>query len=472
MNGEWVDRARYEAYLEFAIAGGKLTFAEKVYFLIMGVGAEAPASSDFPGRTLLDMSRIGALAASSSILSKYPIIEYFAIGKVPQFNENREIITDENGEPELEKINKGTFKNFIHQIIEKDYGRSVYSMGMDDLLPTEGVSKLTERSIMRDFNVRKRLSKASGEVSNWDHDDMHEFGAQLDEDKVKQLVYSAGGAQKATPEGIKNCIVGQNNYMSIDLDDYMKAMKKGNVNKANGHLKDFMKRMYAFQRLHALLDRRFDRASPDYTRFSRDQYNDLALVDGSRRVITHMNEINTFMRKFIGELLEIDPKSFRTLAKDFDFMTNYQPTDSLRGRQQEVLVKFSENFNKAIGAAIAKVGEEGIYRIIQRVQGDGDPEARTIKGILKRTNKRAEEKEQEQLNKFDYEGLDAAQDAVVRIERLELALKAAGGTINQEQKKRRQQQKMDELISRIKRGEAIYISDQEMALLNTRFHEL
>ncbi|MCA9373758.1 hypothetical protein KC725_01220 [Candidatus Peregrinibacteria bacterium] len=470
INGEWVDRARYEAYLEFAIAGGKLSFADKVYFLIMGVGAQAPADSDFPGRTLLDMSRIGALAASSSILSKYPIIEFFAAGKAPVFNAGGEMVRDKNGDPVLEKINKDTFKHLVHQLVEKETGKSIYSMAANELNPTEGISNLTERTIMRDRAVRKRLSKASGDVSNWDHDDMHEFGAQLDEDKVKQLVYSAGGAQRATPEGIKNTIVGMNNYMSIDLEDYLKSMEKGDVNKANGHLKDFMKRMYAFQRLHALLDRRFDRPQADLTRFSRDQYNDFALVDDSRRVITHMNEMNDFMRMFIEKLMEIDAKSFRGLAKDWDFMNSYQPTANLQQRQQEVLAKFSENFNKALGAVMEKVGPEGVYQIIESIQGRGDN--KTIKGILKRSNKQASEKEQKELVKFDYEGLTAAQETVAKIERLELALKAAGGKIDQAAKQRHKKEQMDELITRIKQGEAMYISDQQIAMLEGRLREL
>lgn len=470
LNGEWVDRARFEAYLEFAIGGGKLSFADKVYFLIMGVGAEAPADSEFPGRTLLDMSRIGALAASSSILAKYPIMEYFAAGKAPTFDASGNIITDENGDPVLEKISKSSFKNFVHHYVEKETGKSIYSMEAYELNPTQGISNLTERTIMRDPAVRKRLSKASGDVSNWDHDDMQEFGAQLDEDKVKQLVYSAGGAQRATPEGIKNAIVGMNNYMSIDLDDYMKAMKKGDINKANGHLKDFMKRMYAFQRLHALLDRRFDRAQADLTRFSRDQYNDFAVVDDSRRVITHMNEMNDFMRMFIEELMEIDPKSFRSLAKDWTFMNSYQSTGNLQARQQEVLTKFSENFNKALGAVMEKEGPEGVYRIIERIQGGGNN--RTIKGILKRSNKQSSEKEQQEVNKFDYEGLTAAQDTVAKIERLELALKASGGKIDQAAKQQRKREQMDELIARIKSGEAIYISDQQISMLEGRLREL
>ena len=464
LQGHWVDRARYEAYLEFAIGGGKLSFADKIYFLIMGVGAEGPPSGDFPGRTLLDVSRIGALAASSGILGKYPIIEFFAAGQAPKSDKDGNVEIGPDGKPVLEKITRNTFKYYIKQYIEKETKKDIYSMRKEDLNPTEGISTLTERVIFSDPAVEERVLKASGDVANWDHDDFHEFAPQLAENQIKQLTFSAGGAQKATPAAIKNAIVGFNHFIGIDLDEYTTAMKNGDVDKANMHLYKAMRRMYSFQRLHGILDRRYELGQADQTRL-KEELKAFAGVDKSRLVTTHIQEMNDFMRKLIGEMLAIDRQSFQGIAKDWDLMTTYQRNSNMRGRQSDVATKFSENFNKAMAALMKEVGPQGVYEIIQRVQGSG--KNKTIRGIMARSNDKDEAmKVEQQRYKFEeYEGVAAAQETVEKIEQLRFRLKAAGGEISQQQREQAKRGKLNNLINRVKSGDAVFISDMDMAML-------
>lgn len=461
LQGKWVDRARFEAYLEFAIIGGKLSFPDKVFFLIMGVGAAGPENGEFPGRTLLDVSRIGSLAASSGMLGKYPIIEYFAGGQVPKCDDQGNIILGPDGEPILEKINKNTFKHFIKTYIEKGLNRSIYNLEQHELSPTEGISTLVEREIFSDPAVEKRVLKASGEVANWDHDDMHEFAPQLPEDQIKQLTMSAGGKQAASPEGIKNAIVGFNNFMKIDLEDYEEAMNNGDLEKAQRHLATFLKRMYSFQRLHAILDYRYQRNQLELTRMRMSSLRDFAGVDRSRLVSTHIQEMNDFMRKMIDKMREIDPESFKGIAKDWDLISNYQATENMQKRQQEVSTRFSSSFNKAMAALMKKVGPRGMQAIIRSVQGTGPN--KTIKGIMERSNDRAEAtKVERERYSFEYEGVAAAQETVEEIEKLRFRLKAEGGKISPEQKRK---DHLENLIRRIKSGKATFISDIDLALL-------
>lgn len=472
LKGEFVDPAQYEAYLEFAIAAGKLSFADKVYFLIMGIGAEGPENGEFPGRTLLDTSAVGRLAATGGILGKYPIIEYFAAAKLPQYDENGKPIVDKNGNQVLGQINKNNFKQFIRDYIEKDAGKSIYSISKPaEFSPGQSLADFIEREVFYEPSTRERILKASSDCSNIDHDDMHMVAPQLQENQIKQLTRSAGGQQRASAAGIKNALVGLNHFVALDMDEFMKAVESGQENKANKHLHMGVEKLLSFVRLHAILDNRFDHGNPDLTRL-RTELQQFAGVDKSRLVMEHVNELNEFMRKLILEMMKEDPESFRDISRAWDIISRPQATGRDKALQQQMAEQFSIKLNKAISALTERVGQEGVYDIIKRVQTEA-PGGRLVKGIGQ-TPKTKEEMEQveEQLYSFDNtQEVADLKNTVEKIDKLRFR-REAFGSLTPQQKAAIKNQKVERIIERIKTEPSPLISDEDRKLLEDEISAL
>lgn len=472
LSGEFVDPAQYEAYLEFAIGAGKLGFSDKVYFLIMGIGAEGPAGGDFPGRTLLTTATVGRLAATGGILGKYPIIEYFAAAKLPQFDDNGNPILDSNGNQVVGQINQNNFKHFIREYIEKDAKKSIYSMTKtEDFEPGKELGDFIEREIFYEPSTRERILKASSDCSNIDHDDLHMVAPQLQENQIKQLTRSAGGQQRASAAGIKNALVGLNHFVAIDLDEYMKSIESGDQNRANKHLHMGMEKLLSFVRLHAILDSRYDHGNPDLTRL-KGELQQYAGVDRSRLVMDHIRELNEFMRGFIGEMMAEDPESFRDVSQAWDIISTPQGIGKGKTLQQDAVDNFSTKLNKAMSALNDKVGPQGVYEIIKRVQLQG-PGGKLVRGIGEAPKTKEEmEKVSEQLYSFDYgEEIVELKNAAEKIDRLRFRLQAYGA-LTPQQKEAMKNAKVERILERIKTEKSPLISDDDRKLLEAEISGL
>lgn len=466
LRGEFVDPAQYEAYLEFAIDAGKLSFSDKVYFLIMGIGAAGPPGGEFPGRTLLDTSAVGRLAATGGILGKYPIIEYFANARLPQYDSNGKPILDKNGNQVIGQINQNNFKRFIRDYIEKDAGKSIYDMDKpQEFSPGSSLADFIEREIFYEPSTRERILKASSNCSNIDHDDMHMVAPQLKENQIKQLARSAGGQQRASAAGIKNAIVGLNHFVGIDIDEYMKAAEKGNLNKANKHLFMGMEKLTAFIRLHAVLDNRYDHNNPDLTRL-KGELQEFAGVDKSRLVMDHIRELNEFTRRLIEEMMAVDPESFRDVSRAWDIISRPQSTGADKALQQQMSDQFSTKLNKAMAKLTEKVGTSGVYDIIKRVQTQAGG-GKLIRGIGDAPKTKEEMAQvEEQLYSFDNaDEVAELKNTVEKIDQLRFRKESIGRALTAEEKKAMKNAKVERVIERIKTEPFPLISDEDRRLL-------
>lgn len=316
MRGEYVNPAQYEEYLHYAIQAGKMHLEDKLYFLIMGIGTEAgqpPGSHGHGhGQTLLHIDRIGAL--ESDLLNNFPLLDFFTQSPMLQYDKHDNPLYEidpKTGQPMRdpntgEKIqSKGKarlfhFKKWIEDYCQKDLG--VHDLKdikrPTDLGAGENFKRFVAQQIAWDEKARERLEKASSNTSRWDHDDYHYLGPMLGEESIMQVLRLQGGATQNTSNlGIKNAYVGFNNFTKIKMEMLKKHLNDKDSFNTQKDIYDILNLMKSFIRFDSVLDNRFKHGE-NLTRFSDQEYNTMSVVDNSRKVRVHVEE----MREFIGGL--------------------------------------------------------------------------------------------------------------------------------------------------------------------------
>lgn len=325
LQGKYVNPAQFEEYIDFAIDAGKMNFEDKIFFIIMGIGATNPH-----GETLLSTDRAAAL--DGKYLVKVPILEYFTSPWHPMVDENGNKILqlDDQGnkipdpdKPGHYKFKQGppninAFKKIIREHILPDFGPGATISSIANLPPDKLIWKgdghfvdFVRDEMATDEWVRYRVEKASRDPSQWDHDDMDMFIQLLNESGVDQILRYSGGARlQVSFTGLNNSFAGLNDFIKRRIAGYKQAAEKGDNATAAKHYKEMMRMMKAFIRFHATVDRRYEHANQQgKVRYTEDMYNSSPLCAHGTPVINFIKELNKLvgnMAKDVGMEKEFD----------------------------------------------------------------------------------------------------------------------------------------------------------------------
>jgi hypothetical protein len=311
IHGEHVNPAQYESYLHYAIQAGKLSFEDKLFFLMMGVGTSAPGAHGHPGQTLLHIDRVSAL--EGELLNNFPILDFLVSPFIPVVDENGNTVM-ENGKPKLDKPNVNNFRKWIKDYMEKDFGGPASSvMDPNKLGPGDNMKKFVYKVAVWDDWMRTRLHKSARNASNWDHDDMDVHAAFLTDEMVDQIVLKQGGAtQQVSTPGLKNAIVGFNNFIKVKLDMLDEHKGAKNSVETQKDMRNIVDLIKSFTKLDAVLDDRYYHGG-NYARFSQSDVHSFALADSARTVKTHIEETRNFIQR-VSEILDAKTEGRYQLA--------------------------------------------------------------------------------------------------------------------------------------------------------------
>lgn len=342
---EYVNPAEYESYLHAAIEMGKLTFEQKIMYLIMGFAADGKGAHGHAGLTMFHPDRMGAL---DTMANTFPFTNFFTAGNFKQYDAHGHVIIDEKtGKPKLGKIGTQNFKELMEEYILPDLNVSSLAdiSDPDKLLPGSGVRKLINEVMSDSPNVKVRIEKAAGDATRWDHDDMDRHVSVLSESLVEQLLGKQGGTrQQVTTPGLKNAYAGYNDYMRIRLDLIEKNIKEGDTTKVQEQNRRFVDLMKAFIKFDAILDNRAYHKGGNYTRFSQSDYASYPGV--TDKFTVEKGAIQS--RKYIGELayqLDQQTNSRYNLAKTWNLIVSKGVNEDA---QEKALKTFGEYFDGAL----------------------------------------------------------------------------------------------------------------------------
>lgn len=360
---EYVNPAEYESYLHAAIENGKLSFEQKIIFLIMGFAADGKGAHGHPGMTMFHQDRMGAI---DTMANTFPFTNFFTAGNFIQYDAHGHIEyeKDENGNYKLDDKNKkipkrgkiGTqnFKDLMNEYILPDLGvDNLENLSNPDILRKNSFTK-TKRlinEIMSDSeNVKVRIEKAASNATRWDHDDMDRHVSVLTESLVEQLLGKQGGTlQQVSTPGLKNAYAGYNDYMHIRLNMIEKNSKDGNDQETQKQNRRFTDLMKAFIKFDAILDERA-RHKERFTRFAQADYYSKPGVNGDMMVINRANE----SRKYIEELAaQLDAKT----NNRFDLSKKWYIISNKGVVTDEIQDKTVNEFGQYLDGALAEIGD-------------------------------------------------------------------------------------------------------------------
>lgn len=325
LQGKYVNPAQFEEYIDFAIDAGKMGFEDKIFFIIMGMGATNPA-----GESLLAPDRAAAL--DGKYLVKVPILEYFTSPWHTMVDEKGDPIPDPKNPGEFKKgpPNLNAFKKIIREHILPDFGAGTTMADIGNLPPekltwaTSGhFVDFVRDEMATDEWVRYRVEKASRDPSQWDHDDMDMFAQLLNESSIDQILRYSGGARlQVSFTGLNNSFAGLNDFIKRRIAGYKQAAEAGDTAAAEKHYAEMMRMMKAFMRFHATVDRRYEHENQQgKVRYTEDMYNSSPLCAHGTPVKTFIDELNVLignMAKDVGmekefqqvmEKIEIKPEN-------------------------------------------------------------------------------------------------------------------------------------------------------------------
>lgn len=401
INGEYVNPCQYEEYLDYSMKAGKMAFEDKMFFLIMGVGATNPN-----GETLLHLDRIAAL--EGSYLNTIPLIDFFVSPWHQRLDANGNRIWDpEKGEYKTGRPDLNTFKGWIKKYIQPDIpGKKLESGSLKS--PTDVYWKQDSwpkgtRSIFSDFVRDKiawdkyasfRAEKAARDPSNWDHDDMDMFVQLLDEGTIDQITRIAGGArQQVSTTGIKNAFAGMNEFIRREIENLDKTLKwKKNIEKMspgsqrdldlkeaqeeiNEHYKRIVKMLKAFVMFDATIDTRYNHSNENKVRFSESTYNSPPLCSDALSVRGFINEVRGVLKGLSDEFGMGD-----------QFVKVHENIPSTRKNEwdaQNTAIKdFNQNLSVKMNEYLENNGIENLSSMLSRMN--------TLTGLIDKKTERKE----------------------------------------------------------------------------------
>lgn len=413
----YVDPAVYEAYLHYAIMAGKLSFSDKMYFTFMALGTVGHPNSGYPGQSLLNFGRISNL--EGELLNNFPILDYFTTSRLPMVDKNgKPIIDPETGLQKRDQMDE----NFVRNIVRKYIGSE------DQLKATEAVNfspgkdfmTYVEREVILDKTVISRLEKAAGDSKRWDHDDFHMFAPHLPDSVVDSLTLGIGPGAQSTPEGKRNALVGFNNYTKIFVEE-IEANLVDDPDKAQDSLFRMMKTFSSFVKFTAILEDRYYHGTHDRARLYGPALKSFAVVDSSRIVKEHVDELNMFIGTLTTGLKKaldakgVSPNPFETVDSNWHNIIRVQPKEGDRdfmNLQTGAIKNFYENFEKAMNMAKSELGLAGVAKILIQTQKGGPGGRNLCQGILAAPKTKEEMQKMEERNKEALYGTEGAGEQV------------------------------------------------------------
>ncbi len=384
LNGGYVDPAMYEEYLDYTMEYGKMQFEDKMFFLIMGIGATNPN-----GETLLSVDRAATL--SGTYFKNIPLIEFFVSPWLKAYSDDGKPIWDpKTGEQATDRPGVGAYKNWITTHILPDFGVNSISQ-IRNLKPNEITWKkegsfvnFVRDVIAFDPYAAVRMEKAAKDTSNWDHDDMDMFVQLLDDSTVDQITRHAGGArQQVSGIGLKNAVAGLNDFVRRKIINFNKKAKEGDTKGAQEELKWIVRLLKNFTLLDAMLDHRYKHAEPGRTRFIGSALDGAPLCD-KRPVKEHIAEV----RYLLGELAE--KLNFETnMGTVMTKLSAVAMEDKkIAATQQDAVNKFSAEIEEKIKGYVAKNNLAAAANLFMNIQENAG--ALALKGINKQPLSKAE----------------------------------------------------------------------------------
>ncbi|MCC7197328.1 hypothetical protein IT413_04010 [Candidatus Peregrinibacteria bacterium] len=347
---EYVNPAEYESYLHAAIENGKLTFEQKIMYLIMGFAADGKGAHGHAGLTMFHPDRMGAL---DTMANTFPFTNFFTAGDFIQYDVHGQVIMDEKtGQPKRGKIGTQNFKDLMNEYILPDLNVKNLSDLSDPtkLVPGNNIRRLINEVMSDSPNVKVRIEKAAGDATRWDHDDMDRHVSVLSESLVEQLLGKQGGTrQQVTTPGLKNAYAGYNDYMRIRLDLIEKNKKSGNKDEVQKQNRRFVDLMKAFIKFDAILDSRAYHKGGNYTRFSQSDYASYPGVTDKFTVEKGAVE----SRRYIGELayqLDQETNGRYNLSKTWNLIVS-------KGVNEDAQEKALKSFGEYFDGALAELGD-------------------------------------------------------------------------------------------------------------------
>lgn len=415
LNGEWMDPAIYEALLYTAIENGKLTFADKIYFLVMGFGMEGKKGSPNEGKPLLDWYSLSQL--EGNLLNKFPVLDYFTGDNLQKVNEKGEPLWDtEKKAPKKGQIGINELKQIIRTVIEPDAGQSIASLGKPaDFEPGANLQKFIETEMILNPAVVSRLKdKSAKDFENWDHDDFHMFGSQVKERQIENLAQKNGAKQNASMAAVKNTFAGLNHFAGKYLNQFIETAKSGDEEKAQQNIHRMSETIKALIRLDAVVGNRFHHDKHDHIKFSSGDYRSYAGVDArrSRTVRETIREVYRFVEGVLEEMNKYVPaRTVQDLSKTWYTMLHDFGSSHPELQREQITAhnSFGRKFESALAIMQEKVGNKGVAEIFDRIQNGTVPGNRLIKGIQEPAKNKLEMQESEESMKetFKFEKIKA-----------------------------------------------------------------
>lgn len=402
---EYVTPAEYESYLHASIENGKLSFEQKIMFLIMGFAADGKGAHGHAGMTMFHQDRMGTL---DTMANTFPFTNFFTAGDFDQYDVNGEKIYEKEADGSFKKgpdgkkvVKKGkigvyNFKEMMNKYILPDLGVTDPSditdpkVFLDQTRTFPNLKKFINEEMSDSNNVKVRIEKAAGDATRWDHDDMDRHVSVLSESLVTQLLGKQGGTrQQVTTPGLKNAYAGYNDYMRIRLNLIEKNAKEGKSEDLKKQNRRFVDLMKAFIKFDAILDNRAYTKTGNYTRFSQSDYASYPGVNGKMSVEKRANE----GREYIGELayqLDAETNGRYNLSKTWNQIIT-------KGVNETAQEKALENFGEYLDGALAEVGDgDKVAKIFLKVS-----EKKNISGMTTRSQVKTEvEEETGSINDF------------------------------------------------------------------------
>lgn len=482
MRGEYVNPAEYEGYLAYSIKNGKMSVQDKIYFLVMGLGARGQAPEipgwKFPidaksgrvaGDTLLATDRYSKL--ESEFLATFPLIDYF-LTDVPRLKEDGTYfyrINEKTGKKEPVKgpALKGNWIDMVNRISAPDFQQQALQTDADpnklfESKYNEVFNTWIDRDMVWDEHFRVRLAeKASSNVSRWDHDDFHFFGPIISEGNISQLArYQGGGEQKASIAGLKNTYAGFNNYIKNTFKYLDDAVKENNIESADANSRRMVNLLRSFTRFDSIMSKRFEPNSPNYTRLGDRELSSPPGVDSSRNASEHKGEVNLFMEKLCREI---------GLGDQWYEITRYVSADDAGelSKRSNRVEEFGPRFEGEIYNYIQKNKLEGLNSLIQRIQSENGKKA--IQGILSQPAKKVSKAELEggktSLQEFERPDLKA------KVQKLR-DLQSGKGRKTKAQMAAEDQELLNKVINQIDNNQLAQVSGEGIDLLNKTIQQL
>lgn len=390
LNGGYVNPTEYEEYIWYALEAGKMAFEDKIFFLMMGLGASSPGKH---GHTLLHIDRMGAF--EGKFMNNFPILDFFTENDIEQRDVNGDLIYedhDKNGVPipkkdRKPKIGKATIHDFrfwINTVLEKDLKENSGKILSEiekpgDLKYGKHLTELVTETMAKSSGFRVRIAKSIKNASNWDVDDLDMHAPHLNEIEIEQIVRRQGGAtMNVAPPGLLNALVGFNDFVKINHGILDKNLAEGSSEEAGKTVDEITTMILAFARLDAKLMNRYKKDDGNYGNLSTSDYEKYAGADSGKRVIDHVKELHKYIEKFTAAL---DAKVGGTeLTKIWAIISNPNVGDDDVKITNAAVV----DFRKHLEAAYAKLPNrtKDLAEIMRSVQHSGPGGSLLVRGKI------------------------------------------------------------------------------------------